>query len=408
MKKTLIFAALLLAGTGCMAQKANVRKARNLALAENADFAGARTAIKEALQDETTKNQTETWYLAGLIGYEQNKRELQKLQLGTGGKDFVLRGEAVLESYRYWLVADSLSQVPTYDKKGNPKYDTRTRKQIAERMVDYYIHQELINYAVEMNEKKMYDKAYDAFHKYVMLPDLAMMQDKKLQERMPRDTNYYIYKYYAGRMAYQAQMYTEAMRIFSELVEGDIEAVSAGEFLYQCYIDLNDSVKANEVLDHCIQRFPAEAWFIQNRINNLVNNGSMEAAVDYLDRAIAADPQVQYFISKGSILNLQKKFDEAIATYEQALKVDPTNAAIYENYGYVYVDMGNKLNDDAAYLNAKDYAKAKIEIDNAFRKALPYFEKAYELAPDNYDYKRSLRQLYYRLGEETKYQQLAD
>ena len=96
MKKTLIFAALLLAGTGCMAQKANVRKARNLALAENADFAGARTAIKEALQDETTKNQTETWYLAGLIGYEQNKRELQKLQLGRGGKDFVLRGEAGL------------------------------------------------------------------------------------------------------------------------------------------------------------------------------------------------------------------------------------------------------------------------------------------------------------------------
>jgi tetratricopeptide (TPR) repeat protein len=75
---------------------------------------------------------------------------------------------------------------------------------------------------------------------------------------------------------------------------------------------------------------------------------------------------------------------------------------------YVFVDMGNKLNDDAAYLNAKDYAKAKIEIDNAFRKALPYFEKAYEMAPDNLEYKRSLRQLYYRLGEEEKYYQLAD
>jgi tetratricopeptide (TPR) repeat protein len=275
-------------------------------------------------------------------------------------------------------------------------------------MVEYYIHQELINYAVEMNEKKAYDKAYEAFNKYVMLPDLPMMQDKKLQEKMPRDTNYYTYKYYAGRMAYQSQMYDEAMRIFGELVEGDIEAVSAGEFLYQCYIDLNDSVKANEVLDRCIQKFPAEPWFIQNRINNLVNSGSMEAAVEYLDKAIAADPQVQYFISKGSILNLQKKFDEAVATYEQALKVDPNNAAIYENYGFVYTDMANKMNDDAAYLNAKEYAKAKIEIDNTFRKALPYFEKAYELAPDNFEYKRSLRSLYYRLGEEEKYQQLAD
>ena len=56
----------------------------------------------------------------------------------------------------------------------------------------------------------------------------------------------------------------------------------------------------------------------------------------------------------------------------------------------------------------KEYAKAKVEIDKAYNNALPYFEKAYELEPDNYDYKRSLRSLYYRLGMNDKYEALAD
>ena len=49
-----------------------------------------------------------------------------------------------------------------------------------------------------------------------------------------------------------------------------------------------------------------------------------------------------------------------------------------------------------------------MEIDKAFNSALPYFEKAYELEPDNADFKRTLRSLYYRLGMNDKYEELAD
>jgi hypothetical protein len=50
----------------------------------------------------------------------------------------------------------------------------------------------------------------------------------------------------------------------------------------------------------------------------------------------------------------------------------------------------------------------KVEIDAAFQKALPYFQKAYELEPNNDSYKRSLRSLYYRLGMNAEYEALAD
>ncbi|MCR4663746.1 MAG: hypothetical protein K5660_00065, partial [Paludibacteraceae bacterium] len=152
MKKILCMTALVLISAGCMAQKSNVRLAENLALQEKPDFAGARAAIKEAIENEETKGQTKTWYIAGMIGYQQNAAEYLKMQQsnGTKGNDYNVRGSAVLESYKYWIVADKLAMTPVYDKKGKAKYDTGTRKKIAEKMVEYYEHLELVHYAYNL------------------------------------------------------------------------------------------------------------------------------------------------------------------------------------------------------------------------------------------------------------------
>ncbi|MBQ0119276.1 MAG: hypothetical protein KBS42_05890, partial [Bacteroidales bacterium] len=61
MKKVLFLAALVLLSSGSFAQKKTVSKARNLALMEeNPDFAGARQLIKEALENDETKDLAET------------------------------------------------------------------------------------------------------------------------------------------------------------------------------------------------------------------------------------------------------------------------------------------------------------------------------------------------------------
>ena len=148
---------------------------------------------------------------------------------------------------------------------------------------------------------------------------------------------------------------------------------------------------------------------MQNLINLYINSGQEEKAIEYLDIAINREPNVgQYYNSKGSILARIGRFEESFEVFSKAIELEPNNALFLESLGFAYVDLGNKLNDDAAYLDAKAYAQAKVEIDKAFKNALPYFEKAYELEPDNYDFKRSLRSLYYRLGMDDKYQALAD
>ncbi len=408
MKKTIIISLLAIISIGCVAQKNNVRKAENLALSETPDYAGARAAIKEALANDETKDQAKTWYVAGLIGYQQNETEYYKLQLGKGGQDYVLRGTAVLESYNYWLRADEIAMTPVYDKKGKAKYDTGTRKKIAEKMVVYYERQELINYAYDLCDKKEYAKAYEAFKAYTSIPDLPMMQDKNLQARMPKDTIYEAYLFNTGWAAYNAQMYNEAIETFRSMMDKNIRPVVSAQFIYQSYINLNDSTAANNLLDDCIKRFPNEAWFMQNRINNLVNEGKMDQALVYLDQALANDEQIQYLQLKASIFDMQKRYEDAIAVYDHALQLDPDNADLWYNYGVIYVEIGNDLNDKASYLGAKEYKLARMEIEENFKKALPYFEKAYQLQPDNFTYKRQLRSLYYRLGMTDKYNELSD
>jgi tetratricopeptide (TPR) repeat protein len=170
-----------------------------------------------------------------------------------------------------------------------------------------------------------------------------------------------------------------------------------------------DTVNAIASIQKSIDRFPEEPWFMQNLINLYINSGQEDKAILYLDLAIAREPNVgQYYNSKGSILARIGRFEESFKAFEQAIAIEPNNALFLETLGFAYVDLGNKLNDEAAYYDAKEYAKAKVEIDKAYNNALPYFEKAYELEPDNYDYKRSLRSLYYRLGMDDKYNALAD
>ena len=416
MKKSIFLAALVLISAGCFAQKANVSKARGLADAETPDYAGARAAIAEALQNDETKDLANTWYIAGFIGYKEFETNNLKRQMGQN-INIDQWGAAVYESVNYWNKAYELALVPTYDKKGKAKYDTRTPKSILPKMTEYFQFQPMIAAGFNAYEANDPSLAYDIFLAHCNIPDSKIMQDNPEElAKLLRDSSYYTCLYYAGRFAYEAQRYEEAIatlrRMNSEHANANAlrkEIIYANEYIYQIYIEQKDTVNAVEFIKGCIDLFPEEPWFMQNLINLYINSGQEEKAIEYLDIAIAREPNVgQYYNSKGSILARIGRFEDSFKAFEQAIAFEPNNALFLETLGFAYVDLGNKLNDDAAYLDAKAYAKAKVEIDAAFQKALPYFEKAYELEPDNYDFKRSLRSLYYRLGMDDKYEALAD
>jgi tetratricopeptide (TPR) repeat protein len=402
MRKTLILAALVLISAGCFAQKnPATKKAKSYMLSESPDFGAARASIAEALEQEPT---AETYYWAGMIGYKEVMLQNYNQMMGQSA-DVAVSGAAAEESYEYWLKADELAQVPVLNKKGvEVPTDPKMRGKIAKMMLDYYKNQDLVKYGVHLNESRDYAGAFKAFKMHVEMPDLPMMQDPKIQKEMPRDTTYIQYKYYAAIFAVQSEMHEDAIALLEQLKDGEYEAISTNQFLYQEYVNVKDTVKFLETLQNAVVRFPQEPWFLQNLINYYIFTGQEQTAIDYLAQAIEREPNVaQYHLIKGNLDENQGNYEAALADFDAALAIDPKMADAMAGKGRVYYNQAVKLNEAAAnIMDNKEYKKALDEMNEVFRQSLPFFEKAHEMAPEERSYIQTLKGLYYRFGMEDK------
>jgi tetratricopeptide (TPR) repeat protein len=231
-----------------------------------------------------------------------------------------------------------------------------------------------------------------------------MMQDPKIQKEMPRDTTYIQYKYYAAIFAVQSEMHEDAIALLEQLKDGEYEAISTNQFLYQEYVNVKDTVKFLETLQNAVVRFPQEPWFLQNLINYYIFTGQEQTAIDYLAQAIEREPNVaQYHLIKGNLDENQGNYEAALADFDAALAIDPKMADAMAGKGRVYYNQAVKLNEAAAnIMDNKEYKKALDEMNEVFRQSLPFFEKAHEMAPEERSYIQTLKGLYYRFGMEDK------
>ena len=412
MKKSLILAAVVLMSTCCFAQKNPlVKKAKNYAMAETPDFAAARASIEQALEAEPT---AEAYYWGGMIGYQELLQENYNQMMGKGVNQ-AKAGLAVMESYRYWIKADELAQVPVLNKKGvEVPTDAKMRGNVSKKMLEYYKNQELVKYGIYLNEQRDFEGAYNAFAMHIAIPDLEMMQDPKLQREMPRDTTYQQYKYYAAIFAVQSELHEEAIALLEELKDGEYEGISVNQFLYQEYVAIKDTAKFIQTLQEAIVRYPAEPWFLQNLINYYIYSGQEETAVAYLAQAIEREPNVaQYHHIKGNLEENLGNAEAALAEFDEALRCDPTLADAMAGKGRVYYNKAVKMNEEAALISDNREYKRALEAMNAvFRQSLPYFEQAHQMDPTERQYVQILKGLYYRFisepGMEAKYNEMSE
>ena len=397
MKKLVL--SLLLVGSisGMYAQKANVSKAKNKVLMETPDFAGARELIKPALEEETTKNQANTWYVAGLIGYkEKGKMETDNI-LDPTKIDQNAKGAAVMESYAYLVKADSLDQLPNEKGKVKPRF----RKDIKRMMREYY-NFDLIGYGAALFDEQKYNEALNVFNAFLAIPDMPLSENE-----IPKDSTYNMIEYYAGIAASQAEKPAEAIRHYTNLKDKDYETLAVYQLLYEEYNKQKDTVNFVQTLKEGVEKFPAEPWFLQNLINFYIYSGQPETALSYLNTAIERDPTMaQYRFVEGGLHEALKDFDKAEAAYNKAIELDPNMAAAYDALGRLHYNAAIAILDAADKLigDRKAFAAEQEKAKAEFEAALPFYSKAHELAPDEMSYKVMLRTLYYRLGMDAEYE----
>ncbi len=406
MKKSLFLAVLVLISAGCFAQKNPlVKKAKNYAMSsENPDFSAARAAIKEAIDAEPTK---ETYYWAGMIGYAEVTRAHED-QFNGKGLDRGKAGYAADESLNYWIKADELAMIPTLNKKGVEVVDTKTRNQIAKKVLEYYKNGDFIEYGQYMYEQKDYEGAYRAYKRHTDIPNLAMMQDEKLQKQMPRDTIYMKCQYNAALFAIQAEMHEEAIELLVQLKDGDLDPIAINQFLFQEYVAVKDTAKFVETLQNAILRFPHEEWFIVNLVSYAVEAQKEADAVQFFTNLIERNPNEEsYYVKRGILYEMLERFDEAMTDFDKALELNPVSDDAFAGKGRVYFNKAVKLNEAAEdIMDNREYKKALDAMNEVFRQAIPYFERAHELNPTRISYIDTLKRLYFRFEMTDKYNEM--
>ena len=116
----------------------------------------------------------------------------------------------------------------------------------------------------------------------------------------------------------------------------------------------------------------------------LASEGKYAEAIQCLDRKIAFAPEPGAYIERGIAHRKLRKFDKAIKDYDEAIKLQPSNAVAHYDRGNVYRDIG--LDHDAI----RDYSDA-IEIERSMpepygnRGVLYIAAEQFELAIENFD-----------------------
>ena len=399
MKKLFLSICLIVAVSFTFAQKSNVSKAENLAMQEKPDFNGAREAIKAAMQDESTKNDAKTYYIAGLIGQRENE-EMVKLMMLQQKVDEAKKGKAIMESYNYFMIADSLDRLPDAKGKVKPKYS----KKIKEALKEYYSQQHnLIRYGANLFDGKKYDEAYGVFKSFVAIPSLSLVNNE-----IPKDSTYNMIKYFAAASASNAGLHNDAVKLYKDLTTETYETKNVYQLLANEHLALKDTVSYLNTLNEGFSKFKQDPWFLQNIINYYISINQIEKASKYLDDANAQAPEVsEYYAVKGNIQERLGNIDAARAAFDKVMSLNPNSAEAHGGIGRLIFNQGVQVLNAAS--NIKDnklYQAEKEKADKLFKESMPYLKKAYELKPDDNDYKFALKQLYYRLNMQKEYDEL--
>lgn len=404
MKRLFLIAVLtLFVGAMGFAQKANVNRAKNKALAvENPDFQGAKDDIEEALQNDETKNLANTLYVAGLVYEKSADNEFIKVQTGMGDEETM--GRDALKAVEYYLKAIDLDQMPDAKGKVKPKFT----KKIKTSLKSIYNKMMLVNYGVKKYNEHSWSDAINAFETHTEILDLPVFVGEK---NMPeKDSTYYDIKFYAAESAWAGEMNQTAIEMYRKLKETGYKANKTLQILSQLYQAEKDTVNYVASLHEGVEQFPEEFYFLGNLINHYVYGGQPEKASELLNKAIENDPNnPQLYSVLGSMLELKEDYEGAMTNYDKALELNPELADAWVNKGRLIYNKAFKAEGEANSISDIKLLDIELEKVNAiYKESIPFFEKALDLNPEDYETMKILRGLYYKFSEEKAYQQKYD
>lgn len=391
MKRVLLTVALCAVTSVSFAQKKAVSEAQSITKGQNPDFTEARALIKGALENAETKDDAKTWFVAGSIEDAQFSAERTKQVLGQQPNEPVMY-EALINVLPYFEKSYELDQLPNAKGKVKPKY-TKDIKSILSANHVYYI-----NGGAYYFDQKDYQKAYDFFEQYLTISDLPMFKGTQTAER---DSNFMTVQFYAAVAATQLKDSKLAIAALERAKATDYRSNDVYQYLCYEYEQAKDTVNLEKTLEEGMVKFPEEPYYLMSLINNYIYSNRNEKAIQYLNTAIAKDPNnAQLYDVMGRVYETGlKDYANAEKYFKKALEINPDYVESLSNLGRVYYNQGVNKQGEANMINdSKQYQEELAKAKEFFKQAMPYFEKAHQMKPDEREYMTALRGIYYNLN----------
>lgn len=377
--KRLLFLMLMLIAVAVSAQKKqkpNINKA--LKSLQEGNLAEAKQMIDDATTYEKTMNDGKTWYYRGLIYASIDTtsspavKSLAEDPFKTAMESFAKADQMGKEGTEYFTT-DPTSVIPV----------TKTQQML--KLANYYL-----NRGASLYQNDSLPAAIENFEKtQVVLPD---------------DTVAY---FYAGIVANSMEDHDKAISSMRKYIEKGGASSDAYSVIINTYSGpKDDKEKALAAAREAKEKFPKNEEFPKVEIGLLIEMEKVDEAKKGLEQAVVREPDNKtYHFYLGYVNSKLENWEDAKKNFAEALRVDPSYFDAQYYLAQVYLIDASKIMDQVKNLGISAADKKKqAELDKVlvekYKIALPHWEKAEALKPNDLDVLDRLRTIYYYLGDD--------
>jgi len=360
------------------------------------------TAIDVAAAGAETSVMGKTWQTKGEIYNEIATQIVTVRQLGLGKlEDLPKVEQPALQASAAFQKALELSE-KKYEKK-----DALKGLQVAQ--------SHLYNLGIFAYEDKNYARAFSDFQEVLKVHDILKANEEESSLNTPEAINDQMY--ITGLAGLNAEKVADAKSYFEKLYAGNYDKPAIYEALYKIKAEENIE-EAYKYLETGRKKYPDDISLLFAEINHYLRLNKLDELIGKLKMAIEKEPDnISLYSTLGNVYdNLYQReyaagntakadeyFNSAFDYYNQALAKNPNFLDAIYSIGALYYNKAatmskdlNALANDLSKEGQRKYDVMHKEIEVQFDKALPYFQKAESLNPNDVNTLIALKEIFAR------------
>ncbi|MDO4510523.1 MAG: hypothetical protein Q4B68_01730 [Bacteroidales bacterium] len=371
-------------------------------------YKNAQSKLKPALSHEATKNLAETWWVAAKVEFGIYDKNRVNKSVGNAF-DVKEMGKALVSGYSHCQKALQLDTIAETNRDGSPKIDKATQKQKVKTKFSKEIWNKLMAYVVDYSaagadlyKAKDMENAYKLWDIYYQLVNTPQ---QVVKHKVEPDSVIGGMRYFQAMAAVQLKKLPEAHALFSEARAMGVKKKSAFDHDILVLLQMGDTATMVKVAKEAYSLYgKQDVQYMRIMINDCISHGKMKEAEVMLDQAILMDSlNANYFTIKGQIVESQSTYADAQPFYQRAVELAPADYQTNFDVGRCYYLQALRYMQDNA---KKATSKLMKEAAPIFKSAMTYLEKAYGINPSSVDARSILRDIYYRLNDGEKLDKL--